>query len=70
MAIHNDVIRQLSSEHPDLVFINMESELKDIKFFTDACHLSAAGLDRFADVVAEQLKASLTANHGADFRQE
>jgi hypothetical protein len=70
VAIHNEVIRQLSSEHPDLIFIDMESELKDIKYFTDVCHLSAAGLDRFADVVAEQLKVSLTANHGADFPQE
>ncbi|RLS78627.1 MAG: hypothetical protein DWI00_03530 [Planctomycetota bacterium] len=70
VAIHNEVIRQLSSEHPDLVFVDMESELKDIKYFTDVCHLSAAGLDRFADVVAEQLKAALIANDGGDLRQE
>jgi lysophospholipase L1-like esterase len=70
VAIHNEVIRQLSSEHPDLVFVDMESELKDIKYFTDVCHLSAAGLDRFADVVAEQLKAALMANYGGDLRQE
>ncbi|MFO1001716.1 MAG: hypothetical protein U0936_15375 [Planctomycetaceae bacterium] len=69
VAIHNDVIRQLSSEHPDLVFIEMEGELKDIKYFTDVCHLSAAGLDRFADVVAGQLKATLTTRNGADFPQ-
>lgn len=66
VAIHNDVIRQLSSEHPNLIFIDMESQLKDIKYFTDACHLSAAGLDRFAEVVAGELKETLTVKRDGD----
>ena len=70
MVIHNKVVRQVSSEHPDLVFIDMETELKDIKFFTDVCHLSAAGLDQFADVVTEQLKATLATSDGADVPQQ
>lgn len=59
VAIHNDVIRQLSSEHPELIFIDMENELHDIGCFTDVCHLSAVGLDRFTDVVADQLHDAL-----------
>lgn len=69
VAIHNEVIRQLSPEHPDLVFVDMESELKDIKYFIDVCHLSAAGLDGFADVVAKQLKGVLKAKRSADHQQ-
>jgi hypothetical protein len=70
VAVHNEVIRQLAAQHADLIFIDMESELKDIKYFTDVCHLSAAGLDRFADVVTQQLRATLTTNDGRDLRQE
>jgi len=56
VAVHNDVIRRLSAEHKELGFIDMASELVDVACFSDVCHLSPAGLNRFATVVAQEIQ--------------
>lgn len=55
VSVHNEVIRSVSADHPELPFIDMESELTTIELFTDVCHLSPAGLERFGDVMVQQL---------------
>jgi len=59
VAVHNDVIRQLSSEHKGLIFIDMAREITSRECFSDVCHLSPAGLERLTEIVAQNLQNAL-----------
>lgn len=50
--IHNQVIRNLAEER-SLPLIDMNTELNRIEYFSDVCHLSPLGIERFAQVVCE-----------------
>jgi lysophospholipase L1-like esterase len=59
VAVHNDVIRQLATERPQSLFIDMNAELTGIEHFTDVCHLSSLGTKRFTDIVSAELPRAL-----------
>lgn len=51
---HNDALRQLSRENPDVLLVDMEQRIpKSGLYFRDVCHLSDAGCARFAAVLAD-----------------
>ena len=55
VAVHNDVIRELATERPESLFIDVNTELTGIEHFTDVCHLSPVGIEVFADIVSARL---------------
>lgn len=55
---HNDVVRYLAARHPEETFIDMEESIpKQGAYFSDICHLSERGSDRFAAVLAARIAA-------------
>ena len=55
---HNAVVRYLAARHPEAAFIDMEESIpKQGVYFSDICHLSERGSDRFAAVLAARIAA-------------
>ncbi|MCA9079143.1 MAG: hypothetical protein KDA58_01240 [Planctomycetaceae bacterium] len=59
LEIHNGEIHELAASHPEWQLIDVASELQDVGNFSDVCHLSPAGIDRFVAFVADQLQPLL-----------
>ncbi len=56
--LHNQIMREFASAHPDVVFVDAEKLIpKEGRYFNDICHFSDEGCAIFADSIAGVLKA-------------
>jgi hypothetical protein len=61
LAVHNAVIRNIATLHPEVRFVDMEQWIpKEGRYFDDLCHLSSAGCERFAERLAAEIVTCYT----------
>ena len=59
LEAHDRVLRELHAAHPETVFVDQEARLGDDPGnFTDVCHLSPLGAERFVDGIVAAVKAA------------
>ena len=56
LQIHNNIINTLSKEHPDLPYIDVNSNIPDThEYFNDVCHLTDKGCQQLAHLIYRSL---------------
>ena len=53
--VHNEQVVAVARKHPEELFVDMASALTELPLFSDVCHLSPAGIDRFVEILSSQL---------------
>lgn len=60
IGAHNAVVEELARKHPELLFVDQNGRIpKDRDHFTDICHLTAQGCERFVDNVLDEISPLL-----------
>jgi hypothetical protein len=60
---HNDAVRELAAQHPEVVFVDQQHLLpRSAKSFRDCCHLTEEGCTLFTQNILNQLEAPNSGN--------
>ncbi len=66
IAAHNVVTRKIATQHPELLFFDMERFMpKNGKYFIDICHWTDLGQETFANGIVEALRGKPEVMRGA-----
>jgi len=71
ITVHNHIIRDLSVKYDHVSFVDQEKLIPQRGlYFTDICHLSGAGIERFVDNMLNVVLQKMMVDDGSAFRSE
>ena len=55
IAAHNEAVRRVADDHPEIPFVDVQSQITQPSDFCDVCHFTPAGIELFVEIVTNKI---------------